>query len=412
LGRRVVVTGLGLICGVGNTTGDVWNAVLAGKSGVARITRFDSTAFACQIAAEVKDFDPLKFIEKKELKKMGRFIHLAIAAADEAMQMSGLKVTPENDERVGVHIGSGIGGFDIIEREHAALVEGGPRKISPFFIPAAIVNLAAGHVSMRTGAKGPNEATATACTTSAHSIGDSFRIIQHNDADVMIAGGSEAAITPMGVGGFAAMRALSTRNDAPEKASRPWDKDRDGFVMGEGAGIMVLEELEFARKRGAPILAEIAGYGMSGDAYHMTQPAPEHEGGFRVMRNAVRDAGVTPDVVGYVNAHGTSTPIGDTLEAHAIRNFFGARKIPVSSTKSMTGHLLGGAGGLEAGITVLALRHQILPPTINLENQDPETGDMDFVPNHARKAEIEYAMSNSFGFGGTNGALLFRRWTE
>jgi 3-oxoacyl-[acyl-carrier-protein] synthase II len=412
LGRRVVVTGLGLICGVGNTTGDVWNAVLAGKSGVARIASFDTTAFACQIAAEVKGFDPLNFIEKKELKKMGRFIHLAIAAADEAMRMSGLKVTPENDERVGVHIGSGIGGFDIIEREHAALVEGGPRKISPFFIPAAIVNLAAGHVSMRTGAKGPNEATATACTTSAHSIGDSFRIIQHNDADVMIAGGSEAAITPMGVGGFAAMRALSTRNDEPEKASRPWDKDRDGFVMGEGAGIMVLEELEFARKRGAPILAEIAGYGMSGDAYHMTQPAPEHEGGFRVMRNAVRDAGVTADVVGYVNAHGTSTPIGDTLEAHAIRNFFGARKIPVSSTKSMTGHLLGGAGGLEAGITVLALRHQILPPTINLENQDPETGDMDFVPNHARKAEIEYAMSNSFGFGGTNGALLFRRWSE
>jgi 3-oxoacyl-[acyl-carrier-protein] synthase II len=412
LGRRVVVTGLGLICGVGNTTGDVWNAVLAGKSGVARITRFDSAAFACQIAAEVKGFDPLNFIEKKELKKMGRFIHLAIAAADEAMQMSALKVTPENDERVGVHIGSGIGGFDIIEREHAALVEGGPRKISPFFIPAAIVNLAAGHVSMRTGAKGPNEATATACTTSAHSIGDSFRIIQHNDADVMIAGGSEAAITPMGVGGFAAMRALSTRNDEPEKASRPWDKDRDGFVMGEGAGIMVLEELEFARKRGASILAEVAGYGMSGDAYHMTQPAPEHEGGFRVMRNAVRDAGVTPDVVGYVNAHGTSTPIGDTLEAHAIRNFFGARKIPVSSTKSMTGHLLGGAGGLEAGITVLALRNQIIPPTINLENQDPDTGDMDFVPNRARKAEIEYAMSNSFGFGGTNGALLFRRWRE
>ncbi len=412
MGRRVVVTGLGLICGVGNTTGDVWNAVLAGKSGVARITRFDSTAFACQIAAEVKGFDPLNFIEKKELKKMGRFIHLAIAAADEAMKMSALKVTPENDERVGVHIGSGIGGFDIIEREHAALVEGGPRKISPFFIPAAIVNLAAGHVSMRTGAKGPNEATATACTTSAHSIGDSFRIIQHNDADVMIAGGSEAAITPMGVGGFAAMRALATRNDEPEKASRPWDRDRDGFVMGEGAGIMVLEELEFARKRGAHILAEVAGYGMSGDAYHMTQPAPEHEGGFRVMRNAVRDAGVTPDVVGYVNAHGTSTPIGDTLEAHAIRNFFGARKIPVSSTKSMTGHLLGGAGGLEAGITVLALRNQIIPPTINLENQDPDTGDMDFVPNHARKAEIEYAMSNSFGFGGTNGALLFRRWSE
>jgi len=412
LGRRVVVTGLGLICGVGNTTDVVWKALLAGKSGVGRITSFDPTAFACQIAAEVKNFDPLNFIEKKEVKKMGRFIHVAIAAADEALKMSELKITPENDERVGVHIGSGIGGFDIIEREHTALMEGGPRKISPFFIPAAIINLAAGQVSMRFGAKGPNEATATACTTSAHSIGDSYRIIQHNDAEVMIAGGAEAAITPMGVGGFAAMRALSTRNDAPEKASRPWDRDRDGFVIGEGAGIMILEELEFARKRGARILAEIAGYGMSGDAYHMTQPAPEHEGGFRVMRNAVRDAGVTPEVVGYVNAHGTSTPIGDALEAHAIRNFFGDRKIAVSSTKSMTGHLLGGAGGLEAGITVLALRDQILPPTVNLENPDPDTAGMALVPNQARKAEIEYAMSNSFGFGGTNGALLFRRWIE
>jgi 3-oxoacyl-[acyl-carrier-protein] synthase II len=412
LGRRVVVTGIGLICGVGNTTPEVWQGLLAGKSGVGRITQFDSAAFACQIAAEVKNFDPLNFIEKKEVKKMGRFIHLAIAAADEAFKMSGLKITPENEERVGVHIGSGIGGFDIIEREHTALFEGGPRKISPFFIPAAIVNLAAGHVSMRVGAKGPNEATATACTTSAHSIGDSFRIIQHNDADVMIAGGSEAAITPMGVGGFAAMRALSTRNDDPERASRPWDRDRDGFVMGEGAGILVLEELEHAKKRGAVILAEVAGYGMSGDAYHMTQPAPEHEGGFRVMRNAVRDAGVTADKVDYVNAHGTSTPIGDTLEAHAIRNFFGQRKIPVSSTKSMTGHLLGGAGGLEAGITVLALRDQILPPTINLMNQDPDTDAMDFVPNQARKAQLDYAMSNSFGFGGTNGALLFRRWPE
>jgi 3-oxoacyl-[acyl-carrier-protein] synthase II len=410
LTRRVVVTGLGLICGVGNSTSEVWKGVLAGKSGVGRITGFDATNFACQIAAEVRNFDPLNYIEKKELKKMGRFIHLAIAASDEAMKMSALKITPENDERVGVHIGSGIGGFDIIEREHLELLNGGPRKISPFFIPAAIVNLAAGQVSMRYGAKGPNEATATACTTSAHSIGDSFRIIQHNDADVMIAGGTEAAITPMGVGGFAAMRALSTRNDAPEKASRPWDKDRDGFVIGEGAGIMILEELEFARKRGAPILAEVAGYGMSGDAYHMTQPAPEHAGGFRVMRNAVRDAGVTPNVVGYVNAHGTSTPIGDTLEAHAIRNFFGDHKLAVSSTKSMTGHLLGGAGGLEAGITVLALRDQILPPTINLDNPDPDTAGMDLVPNHSRKAELEYAMSNSFGFGGTNGALLFRRW--
>jgi 3-oxoacyl-[acyl-carrier-protein] synthase II len=412
LGRRVVVTGIGLICGVGNTTEAVWQAVLAGKSGVGRITQFDSSKFACQIAAEVKNFDPLNFVEKKEVKKMGRFIHLAIAAADEAFKTSGLKITAENEERVGVHIGSGIGGFDIIEREHLALVEGGPRKISPFFIPAAIINLAAGHVSMRFGAKGPNEATATACTTSAHSIGDSFRIIQHNDADVMVAGGSEAAITPMGVGGFAAMRALSVRNDDPEKASRPWDRDRDGFVMGEGAGILILEELEHAKRRGAPILAEVAGYGMSGDAYHMTQPAPEHEGGFRVMRNAARDAKVTPDQVDYVNAHGTSTPIGDTLEAHAIRNFFGERRIPVSSTKSMTGHLLGGAGGLEAGITVLALRDQILPPTINLENQDPETDSMDFVPNHARKAKLEYAMSNSFGFGGTNGALLFRKWSE
>jgi len=412
LGRRVVVTGLGLICGVGNSTGQVWSSLLAGKSGVGRITGFDAGKFACQIAAEVKNFDPLNYVEKKEVKKMGRFIHLALAASDEAFKMSGLKVTPENAERVGVHIGSGIGGFDIIEREHTALIEGGPRKISPFFIPSAIINLAAGQVSMRTGAKGPNEATATACTTSAHSIGDSFRIIQHNDADVMIAGGAEAAITPMGVGGFAAMRALSTRNDAPEKASRPWDKDRDGFVMGEGAGIMILEELEHARRRGAPILAEVAGYGMSGDAYHITQPAPEHEGGFRVMRNAVRDGGISPSEVGYVNAHGTSTPIGDTLEAHAIRNFFGDHKVAVSSTKSMTGHLLGGAGGLEAGITVLALRDQTLPPTTNLDNPDPDTAGMDLVPNHSRKASLEYAMSNSFGFGGTNGALLFKRWKE
>src|SRR5437763_3323494 len=339
---------------------------------------------------------------------MGRFIHLAIAAADEAMQTSGLKITPQNTETVGVHIGSGIGGFDVIEREHTNLMEGGPRKISPFFIPAAIVNLAAGQVSMRFGAKGPNEATATACTTSAHSIGDSFRIIQHGDADVMIAGGTEAAITPLGVGGFAAMRALSTRNDDPKRSSRPWDRDRDGFVIGEGAGILILEELEHARARGAKPIAEIVGYGMSGDAYHMTQPAPEHEGGFRVMKNAVRDAKITPAQIGYVNAHGTSTPIGDTLEAHAIRNFFGDHKLAVSSTKSMTGHLLGGAGGLEAGITVLALRDQILPPTINLEHPD-EGCDLDYVPNHARQTNLEYAMSNSFGFGGTNGALLFRR---
>jgi 3-oxoacyl-[acyl-carrier-protein] synthase II len=412
LQRRVVVTGIGLICGVGLTTGEVWKNLLAGQSGIARITQFDASCHACQIAAEVKGFDPLNFVEKKELKKMGRFIYFALAAAEEAVRTSGLKVTADNAERVGVHIGSGIGGFDVIEREHRALLEGGPRKISPFFIPAAIVNLAAGHVSMRFGAKGPNEATATACTTSAHSIGDSFKIIQRGDADVMIAGGSEAAITPMGVGGFAAMRALSTRNNEPEKSSRPWDAARDGFVIGEGAGILILEEVEFARRRGAPILAELVGYGMSGDAYHITQPAPEHEGGFRVMKNALHDARLQPSDIGYVNAHGTSTPIGDVLEAHAIRALFGDRKVPISSTKSMTGHLLGGAGGLEAGISILALRDQILPPTINLDNQDPDTAGMDFVPNHARKASLDYSLSNSFGFGGTNGALLFQRWSE
>ena len=410
--RRVVVTGIGLICAVGNSTEEVWKNLLAGKSGISRITQFDASAHSCQIAAEVKNFDPLNFVEKKELKKMGRFIYFALAASEEAFKASGLKITPENAERVGVHIGSGIGGFDIIEREHRALLEGGPRKISPFFIPAAIVNLAAGHVSMRFGAKGPNEATATACTTSAHSVGDSFKIIQRGDADVMIAGGTEAAITPMGVGGFAAMRALSTRNDEPERASRPWDKDRDGFVVGEGAGMLILEDLEHAKRRGAPIIAEIVGYGMSGDAYHITQPAPGHEGAFRVMKNALHDAKIQPKDVSYVNAHGTSTPIGDVLEAQAIRNFFGELKVPVSSTKSMTGHLLGGAGGLEAGISVLALRDQILPPTTNLENQDPETSGMDFVPNCARKATVDYALSNSFGFGGTNGALVFKRWSE
>jgi 3-oxoacyl-[acyl-carrier-protein] synthase II len=343
---------------------------------------------------------------------MGRFIHLALAATDEAMKMCGLKVTPENAERVGVHIGSGIGGFDVIEREHTNLMEGGPRKISPFFIPAAIVNLAAGHVSIRYGAKGPNEATATACTTSAHAIGDAFKIIQRGDADVMIAGGTEAAITPMGVGGFAAMRALSTRNDDPEKASRPWDKDRDGFVVGEGAGILVLEEYEQAKARGANILAEIVGYGMSADAYHITAPSEDGDGGFRVMMNAMRDAKIKPSEVGYVNAHGTSTPMGDVLEAKAIRRAFDGHNIAVSSTKSMTGHLLGGAGGLEAGLTVLALRDQILPPTVNLNNQDESTAGMDFVPNVARKTAVNYALSNSFGFGGTNGSLVFKRWTE
>jgi len=413
LGRRVVVTGIGLICAVGNTTPEVWQNLLAGKSGVARITSFDASNFACQIAAEVKNFDPLKFIEKKELKKMGRFIHLALAATDEAMKMSALEITPELSPRVGVHIGSGIGGFDVIEREHSNLLNGGPRKISPFFIPAAIVNLAAGHASIRYGAKGPNEATCTACTSSAHSVGDAFKIIARCDADAMIAGGTEAAITPMGVGGFAAMRALSIRNDAPEKASRPWDSARDGFVIGEGAGILILEELEFARRRGANILAEIVGYGMSGDANHITQPAENGEGAYRVMMNTLADAKIQLTDVGYVNAHGTSTDLGDKLETVAIKRAFGdhAYKMPVSSTKSMTGHLLGGAGGLEAGITVLALRDQKLPPTINLENPDPEC-DLDYVPNQAREVQMQYAMSNSFGFGGTNGALLFQRWTE
>jgi 3-oxoacyl-[acyl-carrier-protein] synthase II len=413
LGRRVVVTGIGLICGVGNTTEEIWRNLLAGKSGVARITHFDAAQFACQIAAEVKNFDPLQFVEKKELKKMGRFIYLALAAADEAMKAAGLQISEEISTRTGVHIGSGIGGFDVIEREHINLLNGGPRKISPFFIPASIVNLAAGHISIRYNAKGPNEATCTACTSSAHSIGDAYKIIARCDADVMIAGGTEAAITPMGVGGFAAMRALSTRNDAPEKASRPWDSGRDGFVIGEGAGILILEELEFARRRGAKILAEIVGYGMSGDAHHITQPAENGDGAYRVMLNTVNDAKVRPEDVDYINAHGTSTDLGDKLETIAIKRAFGdhARTLAVSSTKSMTGHLLGGAGGLEAGITVLALRDQILPPTTNLDNPDPEC-DLDYVPNHPRKADVEYAMSNSFGFGGTNGALLFRRWTE
>ena len=409
--RRVVVTGIGLISAVGNTTEETWQNLLAGKSGVTRITHFDTSQHACQIAAEVKGFDPLNFVEKKEVKKMGRFIHFALAASEEAMKMAGLSVTDEIADRVGVHIGSGIGGFDIIEREHTNLMQGGPRKISPFFIPASIINLAAGQVSIRFGAKGPNEATATACTTSAHSIGDAFKIIQRCDADVMIAGGSEAAITPMGIGGFAAMRALSTRNDAPEKASRPWDKDRDGFVVGEGAGILILEDLEFAKRRGAKILAEVVGYGMSGDAYHITSPAPEHEGAYRVMLNALRDAKIQPSDIGYVNAHGTSTEIGDKLETVAIKRVFAEQIPPVSSTKSMTGHLLGGAGGLEGGITVLALRDQILPPTINYETPDPEC-DLDYVPNQSRKVQMDFALSNSFGFGGTNGCLIFRRWTE
>src|SRR5271165_1994886 len=404
---------MGLVCGVGNTAPEVWRQLLAGASGMAPIQGFDTTGFPVTFAAEVKNFDPLNFVDKKEARKMGRFIHFAFAATQEALAQSGLQITPENADRVGVFIGSGIGGFEIIEREHGNLLQGGPRKISPFFIPAAIVNMAAGQLSIRYGAKGPISATATACATSANSIGDSVRMILHGDADAMIAGGSEAAVTPLSVGGFAAMRALSTRNDEPQKASRPFDKDRDGFVIGEGAGTLILEELEFAKKRGANILAEVVGYGMSADANHITQPAPGGEGGYRVMRNAIRDAGLRPEQIGYVNAHGTSTPLGDELEAIAIKRAFGdhAYKMLVSSTKSMTGHLLGGAGGLEAAITVLALRDQIVPPTTNLDNPG-EGCDLDFVPHTARKVTMDYAMSNSFGFGGTNGCLVFKRWTE
>lgn len=411
MSRRVVVTGIGLLSSVGSNTEETWHAVKGGQSGIGRITQFDAAAFNCQIAGEVKDFDPTRWIEKKEIKKMARFIQFAVAASEFAMQQCGLKITPEIAENVGVYIGSGIGGFEVIEREHRTLLEKGPGRVSPFFIPATIINLASGYVSIRTGAKGPNSATATACTTSAHAVGDSFRLIQRGDADVMICGGAEACITPLGVGGFAAMRALSQRNDEPQRASRPWDKHRDGFVIGEGAGIVILEELEMAKKRGAPILAEIVGYGMSADAYHITSPAEDGDGAFRVMRNAMRDAQLRPEQIQYINAHGTSTEIGDKLESIAIKRAFTdhAYKLAVSSTKSMTGHLLGGAGGLEAGITVLAIRDQIAPPTINYEDPDPEC-DLDYVPNKARPMEIEYALSNSFGFGGTNGSLIFKRY--
>ena len=413
MSRRVVVTGVGLLTPLGIGTETSWEGIRSGKSGIGRITQFDASAFSCQIAGEVKDFDPTRYIEKKEIKKMGRFIQFAIAASECALGTSGLKITPENAEQAGVYIGSGIGGFEVIEREHRALLEHGPRRISPFFIPATIINLASGQVSIRTGAKGPNSATATACTTSAHSIGDSFRIIERGDAVAMICGGTEAAVTPMSIGGFAAMRALSTRNDEPLRASRPWDKDRDGFVVGEGAGMLVLEELEFARARGAKILAELVGYGMSADAFHVTAPPDDGDGAYRVMRNAVRDAGITPGQIDYINAHGTSTEVGDRAETIAIKRAFGdhAYKVAVSSTKSMTGHLLGGAGGLEAGITVLAIRDQIAPPTINYECPDPAC-DLDYVPNHARPMKIEYALSNSFGFGGTNGCLIFKRYQE
>jgi 3-oxoacyl-[acyl-carrier-protein] synthase II len=406
-----VVTGVGLVCDLGIGTDEVWKNLLAGQSGIRTITQFDTTAFDCTIAGEVRDFDPLHWAEKKELKKIARFIQLALAATDFAMRMSELKITPEIAEAVGVYVASGIGGFDVIEREHSKLLHGGPGRISPFFIPAAIINLASGHISIRYGAKGPNSATATACSASAHAVGDSLRLIQHGDAEVMICGGAEAAITPMGVGGFAAMKALSTRNDAPERASRPFDAEREGFVIGEGAGILILESLEYAERRGACIVAELVGYGMSGDAYHITAPEGNGDGAYRVMRAAIRDARLEPHQIDYVNAHGTSTPLGDAIETKAMKRVFGdhARKLAVSSTKSMTGHLLGGAGGLEAGISVLALRDQSLPPTINQETRDPEC-DLDYIPNHMRKAAIEHALSNSFGFGGTNAALLFKRW--
>lgn len=410
-----MVTGVGLICATGKTTPEVWGNLEAGRSGVGPITAFDTTHFPVTFAAEVKGFDPLAFIEKKEARKMSRFIHLGVAAAAEAVASSGLAITEAIAEQVGVHIGSGIGGFDIIEREHAAFLAGGPRKISPFFIPATIANLAAGHVSIRHNAKGPNQTASTACSSGAHSIGDSFRLIERGDADAMIAGGAEAAITPMSVGGFAAMRALSTRNSDPVAACRPWDKDRDGFVVGEGAGVMVLEELEFARSRGAKILAEIVGYGMSGDAYHITGMAPEGDGCLRAMRASLRVAGIAPHQVGYLNAHATSTPLGDRNESIAIGNLFGehahSHTLRISSTKSMTGHLLGGAGGLEAGITVCALLHQTAPPTINLEMAE-EGCTLNYVANRADRFPFEYALSNSFGFGGTNASLIFRRWAE
>jgi 3-oxoacyl-[acyl-carrier-protein] synthase II len=413
LNRRVVVTGIGLVCGSGNTKEEVWSNLLAGRGAIGAITRFDAAAFPVRIASEVKNFDPLKFFEKKEVKKMDVFIHFAVAAAQEAMDDSGLRITEDNATRVGSYIGSGIGGFGVIEREHEKFLKGGPGKISPFFIPAAIVNLAAGQVSIRFNAKGPNSATCTACSTGAHAVGDSFKIIQRGDADAMICGGAEAAITPMGVGGFAAMRALSTRNHDAEHSSRPFDADRDGFVIGEGAGTLILEELEHAKARGAKIYAEVVGYGMSSDAFHITQPSEDGDGAVRVMTNAIKDAGVEPHEIDYINAHGTSTFYNDKLETMAIKRVFGdsAYSIPVSSTKSMMGHLLGAAGGVEAGIIALALRDQVAPPTANYEKPDPDC-DLDYVPNQARRVRMRYALSNSFGFGGTNAALLMKRYEE
>jgi 3-oxoacyl-[acyl-carrier-protein] synthase II len=413
LKRRVVITGIGLITPVGNSVETTWSALLQGKSGVDYIKKFDVEKFPVRFAAEVKGFDPLAYIEKKEARKMGAFIHYAIAAADEAIKDSGLTINDDNAEQTGTYISSGIGDFWAIEREHSKLLNDGPGRVSPFFIPSAIVNLAAGQVSIRHGAKGPNSATATACSAGAHAIGDSFRIIERGDADVMICGGAESAITPMSVAGFAAMRALSTRNDDPQHASRPFERDRNGFVIGEGAGIVILEELESAKRRGAKIYAELVGYGMTADAFHITMPDETGSGAIRVMQKALKDAGVAPESVDYINAHGTSTPYNDKFETAAIKQTFGdhAYKLAVSSTKSMTGHLLGAAGGIEGVFSVLAIHHNIVPPTINYVNPDPDC-DLDYVPNEPREKNIRYALSNSFGFGGTNAALLFKRYEE
>jgi 3-oxoacyl-[acyl-carrier-protein] synthase II len=409
--RRVVITGMGAVTPLGIGVDETWAAMLAGKSGVGAITHFDATDFATKIAGEVKGFDPADYIEPKEIKKMDRFIHLAVAAAKMAMGQSGLDVTEENAERVGVMVGSGMGGLIAIEKYHEIMLERGPRKITPFFIPMLIVNLASGQISIIYGAKGPNSAVVTACATGTHNVGDAFKIIQRGDADAMIAGGTESCITPMGIGGFNAMKALSTRNDEPMRASRPFDAERDGFVMGEGAGVMVLEELEFAKLRGADILAEVAGYGLTGDAYHLTAPAPNGEGAARCIKMALNDAGMRPEEVDYVNAHGTSTKFNDEFETMAIKSALGphAYKVPVSSTKSMTGHLLGAAGGVEAIVVVKSIIHGKVPPTINYENPDPEC-DLDYVPNAARDVKVDAALSNSFGFGGTNGCLLFKRF--
>ncbi len=415
--RRVVITGLGLVTPVGNTVEDTWTALMSGRSGADYIKKFDAERFSVRFACEVKNFDPLTFIAKKEARKMGAFIHYAIAASIEAVAHSGIQLTPEGkfpddiSENAGTYISSGIGDFWAIEREHSKLLDDGPDRVSPFFIVSAIVNLAAGQVSIRFGAKGPNSATATACAAGAHAIGDSFKIIERGDADIMICGGAESAITPMSIAGFASMRALSTNNDDPVHASRPFERDRDGFVIGEGAGIMILEELESAKRRGAKIYAEIVGYGAAADAFHLTMPDETGSGARRVMQRCLKDAGVRPDQVGYINAHGTSTPYNDKFETLAIKNTFGehAYKLAVSSTKSMTGHLLGAAGGIESVFSVLALHRNVLPPTINYVNPDPEC-DLDYVPNEPREARVEYVLSNSFGFGGTNAALLFKRW--